>query len=186
MQDPIHAVLLELGTGAMPPFQLPPLSVIATWPTPNYTTPPNRGPANVLLNGIFLPLVSLVISVRLYTRLSLSHSFGLDDALIILAFIPAATFGILCIVADNHFGWNRHIWDVVLNESRIEEGLKVIWGSQLAFGLATGLTKASMLALTYRITAGGSSRVTPWILGTAVLVGCEIIVFTVIVLFQCQ
>jgi hypothetical protein len=62
-----------------------PLDVILSWPAPNYVDPERRGPALVIINSILLPLALVVVGLRLYTRLRISQSAGLDDVFIALA-----------------------------------------------------------------------------------------------------
>ena len=68
-------------------MQMPPLAVIESWPVPNYVNPVTRGPANIIINLIFFPLVCLVIALRVYTRLRISKSFGADDWLILASLV---------------------------------------------------------------------------------------------------
>ena len=62
-----------------------PLDVILSWPQPNYIDPVRRGPALVAVNCVLLPLALIVVGLRLYTRLIIVHSAGLDDVFIGLA-----------------------------------------------------------------------------------------------------
>lgn len=66
-------------------MQLPPVSVILSWPTPNYHDPVTRGPALVIINSIFVTIATLTVAARLYTRIVIKHWFGVDDFFIILA-----------------------------------------------------------------------------------------------------
>lgn len=68
-------------------MQMPPYSVLASWPTPNYIDPVVRGPANIIIISIFFPLVLLTVGIRIYTRLCLSKSFGVDDWFIIATLV---------------------------------------------------------------------------------------------------
>lgn len=72
-------------------MQTPPLSVIASWPPPNYVNPETRGPAVIIVLAIFLAIVTLLIAIRIYTRIFVSRGFGLDDVLIILAYVRTET-----------------------------------------------------------------------------------------------
>jgi hypothetical protein len=71
-------------------MRMPPLDLIASWPTPNYVDPVMRGPANIIITLIFFPLVFLIVGVRIYTRLRISRSFGADDWLILLCLVCAS------------------------------------------------------------------------------------------------
>jgi len=68
-------------------MRYPPLSVIESWPTPDYENPARRGPENIILNLIFFPLVCMIIAIRLYTRLRITKSFGVDDWLIVASWV---------------------------------------------------------------------------------------------------
>jgi hypothetical protein len=64
-----------------------PLSVILSWPQPNYVDPIRRGPALVIVNSLLLPVALVVVGLRLYTRLVICCSAGLDDLFIALAVV---------------------------------------------------------------------------------------------------
>lgn len=67
-------------------MQLPPLSVVEAWPAadPNASS---RGQANLIVNLVLFPLALLFLILRIYTRLAISRSFGLDDVLILAAMV---------------------------------------------------------------------------------------------------
>jgi hypothetical protein len=64
-----------------------PLSVLLSWPKPNYVDPIRRGPALVIVNSVLLPIAIVVVGLRLYTRLFIIRSAGLDDLFIALAVV---------------------------------------------------------------------------------------------------
>jgi hypothetical protein len=64
-----------------------PLDVILSWPKPNYVDPIRRGPALVIVNSLLLPVALVVVGLRLYTRLKICRSAGLDDLFIALAVV---------------------------------------------------------------------------------------------------
>lgn len=68
-------------------MQLPPASVLVTWPRPNYENPPTRGEAGKVVATILTFLVTLVLGIRVYTRRFISKGFGLDDILILIAYV---------------------------------------------------------------------------------------------------
>jgi hypothetical protein len=69
------------------PFSFPPLSVLLTWPAPNYVNPHTRGPENYVISIIFFSLATIAVATRLYTRLYIRRWFGLDDLCICLAYV---------------------------------------------------------------------------------------------------
>lgn len=107
-----------------------PLSALQNWPAPNYVNPERRGPAATIVVSVLLGLVTLILIVRIYTRVRISRGFGLDDVLIIFAYvwcswsplfskpqltrkqIPTAAFAVLAFIAMWKFGWGTHVWDV--------------------------------------------------------------------------
>ena len=68
-------------------MQLPPESVLASWPTPNYVDPVVRGDAVIVMNLVFYPIVLIVLLIRIFTRVTISKSFGSDDYLIVAALV---------------------------------------------------------------------------------------------------
>lgn len=72
-------------------MRVPPLEVVfKTWPTPNYENPQTQGPALLIVNGVFMTLVLLAMVGRLYSRICIQRWFGVDDAMMVLAFVSAA------------------------------------------------------------------------------------------------
>ena len=168
-------------------MRLPPLEVIAQWPKPNYEHPVTRNKTNVIFNSTLFPIVSILIGIRVYTRLRISKSFGIDDWLIVAAVFPTGIFSALALVIELDLGWNRHVWDVDFSDiHRVTRGLKLILVMQVMFALATTLIKCSMLTLTYRILTSASSRLRPWIIVAIVVIVLEGISFCCVVTFQCR
>src|SRR6187402_1781482 len=71
-----------------------PDAVRLSWPAPNYIDPEKRGPALLIVNCLLLPIALVVVGLRLYTRLVVVRSAGLDDLFITLALVrPSLTLG---------------------------------------------------------------------------------------------
>lgn len=68
-------------------MQLPPLSVLQSLPAPNYVNPETHPPAASIVNLVLYPLCVVVMVLRAYSRIKVSHSFGADDALAISAMV---------------------------------------------------------------------------------------------------
>ncbi len=67
-------------------MRLPPAEVIATWPTPNYINPVTRGPALVIIELIALPISTICLVLRLYTRMYVvRNGTGWDDWIMVAA-----------------------------------------------------------------------------------------------------
>ncbi|KAB8300366.1 hypothetical protein EYC80_000549 [Monilinia laxa] len=164
-------------------MQLPSLETLATWPKPNYVDPETRGKGVLIVNLILFPVALTIILIRLYTRLHISKSFGLDDWLIIAAMLPATTFAILAILAEEAFKFNRHIWDVPT--THVTFGLQFVMITQIVFTFSQTLTKCSMMALLYRILSNGRVFKTVTIVATA-MIALQGTLFILVVIFQCR
>ncbi|CAG8973500.1 hypothetical protein HYALB_00002825 [Hymenoscyphus albidus] len=68
-------------------MQLPPLE-------PNYVDPVTRGWEHRIIIILVFPLVLVIVGIRIFTRLRISRSFGVDDWLIIAA--PVCFLSISC------------------------------------------------------------------------------------------
>jgi hypothetical protein len=68
-------------------MRLPPPEVLATWPTPDYVDPHTRGNGALIVNIVCLSFGFVITLLRLYTRLKITYSPGLDDVLIVIALV---------------------------------------------------------------------------------------------------
>lgn len=108
----IPFVLLEIVLNEKDPgdlllanMQLPPKSYLATLPPPNYINPERHPPATSIVNLIMLPLCTIVVALRIFSRVRVSKSFGADDILIIVAMVrdPLAAAKLLLISLIHSF-----------------------------------------------------------------------------------
>lgn len=93
-------------------MKLPPLEVMAQWPTPNYIDPPTHGHGVLIVNLVCITMALLVVMLRLYTRFRITCSAGIDDLLIVIGLIFAIAMAVVTLLATERWAWNRHIWDV--------------------------------------------------------------------------
>ncbi|KAM3071861.1 hypothetical protein ACMFMG_009716 [Clarireedia jacksonii] len=164
-------------------MRLPSPEVIASWPPPNYINPERRGNAVIIVVAVFFPVALFTLLTRIYTRIRISKSFGLDDWLIVAAMVPATGFAVAALLAETTLGWDRHIWDVPF--TRITSGLQFVMITQIIFCLAQTLTKCSMLALIYRILSNGKRFKRATIAATVIITG-QGLIFIIVVIFQCR
>lgn len=68
-------------------MQLPPAQVLADWPIPNYVNPPTQGLPLVIVNVIFMALISLAVPLRLYGRYTNKGRLGWDDFNMAIAYV---------------------------------------------------------------------------------------------------
>jgi hypothetical protein len=64
-------------------MQLPPPEVISQWPAPNYVDPIVRGSALLVVALVLSPLAMLIVGFRIFTRLTITRFYGIDDTLVI-------------------------------------------------------------------------------------------------------
>jgi hypothetical protein len=68
-----------------------PISVLASFPPPNYTNPETRGPTLVIINGTLIAIVVAVVALRMWTRIVIKRWVGSDDILIVIATVSLAS-----------------------------------------------------------------------------------------------
>ncbi|OJD12502.1 hypothetical protein AJ78_06912 [Emergomyces pasteurianus Ep9510] len=133
----------------------PPLEVMATWPKPNYVNPEYQGPLMPVVGILFVCLSTIVLALRLWVRVHMKKSAGLDDWLMLatMPFIIAIT---VSTILGTRFGWGVHIWD---NKPEWSEASRLTsWLSQLFFIIIMTLVKLSILASYVRISAGKKNK----------------------------
>lgn len=166
-------------------MKLPPLSVISTWPTPNYIDPPTRGHGILIANVVCLSLAFIVVCLRLYTRLRITFSAGFDDILIILGFIFTTAMGVLSSIGTEKVGMNRHVWDIELSNLVIAR--KIILSGQICFAGGACFIKVALLWFCRRLISKGHMRLYNWAFNLSMIfVGLLWILFTFITIFQCS
>ncbi|EPS45369.1 hypothetical protein H072_623 [Dactylellina haptotyla CBS 200.50] len=159
---------------------LPPLSIILSWPKPNYENPERQGHFMAPLTIVMMVFCGIVVSLRLYVRAFILKAFKADDWLIILATITAMAVSITCILSEPA-GVGIHIWD--LPQDRVK--MVRIWSfaTQLTFTWAVSLTKVSILLFYFRFCTTRSFKVSIWI--TLVFIVAWTITWTFLIIFQC-
>jgi hypothetical protein len=68
-------------------MQLPPISVLVNWPIPNYDNPHTQGKSLIIVNVIFMTLISFAVPLRLIGRYKNKGRVGWDDANMALAYV---------------------------------------------------------------------------------------------------
>lgn len=161
--------------------------MMATWPTPNYVDPPTRGGGVLIVNLICISLAFLVVSLRLYTRLRITCSAGVDDILITMGLVFAIGMVAVTSLATEQWAWNRHIWDVPLPWLSTVQKLNLAF--QILFSLSSSFTKISLLWFCRRLLGAGKGNYVlfNWaFIGSMVFVGLSCTLFTIISIFQCS
>ncbi|KAK7979912.1 ATP dependent DNA ligase domain-containing protein [Apiospora arundinis] len=164
-------------------MRFPPLSVIATWPRPNYIDPPTRGPALIVTELTTLLVALICLALRLWIRVRQLHKAWWDDWVMVVAGICCAGTTLDVILATQLYGWDRHVWDVPY--WMLVQGRKVSAAGQAFFVFASGLGKLSILLSYLRIALPGTLfRRLTW--GAVAFNVLTMIVFFVLLWAQCS
>ncbi|KAL8779319.1 MAG: hypothetical protein Q9213_006999 [Squamulea squamosa] len=179
--------------------------IVATWPKPNYVNPETRGPALTVVNIVFIILVFLFVGLRYYTRIRITKSFGLDDWVIGASLVPTFALTVrpsldpiillrsnirikvVVLIADNNYGWNRHSWDLHIENG--PAGYKLCLAAQILFFWAATLNKISLLCFYKRLTQGGAIYTTWYrlcILGGIIFQVLMLIAYSLSAINACQ
>jgi hypothetical protein len=162
-----------------------PLSVYLHWPAPNYDNPTTRGDALLTTNIIFILLVTLSIGIRLYSRMLVKHQSGIDDVMIILAYIFTIGMTAVVLLANRNYGWNRHMWDVEVG--MIEHANIIAFTAKIMFTLASSFTRLSLIFLYYRLIKDTQFRWYAITLHINLAFNlCILISFVLLVVFTCM
>ncbi|KAF2476573.1 uncharacterized protein BDR25DRAFT_375541 [Lindgomyces ingoldianus] len=162
-----------------------PPDVLLSWPTPNYQDPATRGNALIIVNAVFISLVMLVVSLRIYTRLAIKRWFGSDDVFIMLALIFSIALTVIVILANQVYGWNRHIYDVPF--TKIAATLQIAMAAKVIFTAAATFTRLSLLCFYYRLVHDSSKKIFTWAVHANVAFQVAIFIsFVCLSIFQCN
>ena len=160
------------------------MTVYAHWPAPNYETPTTRGNALLTINIIFIVLVTLSIGTRLYSRMLVKHQSGIDDVMIVLAYIFTIGMTAVVLLANRNYGWNRHMWDVEIG--MIEHANIIAFIAKIMFTLASSFTRLSLIFLYYRLVKDTQFKWYAITLHINLAFNiCVLISFVLLVVFNC-
>ncbi|KAH7418896.1 hypothetical protein BKA64DRAFT_655508 [Cadophora sp. MPI-SDFR-AT-0126] len=145
--------------GAFPP----PLGVI-----PNFKNPDSQGYRVTLAIAIMFPLATIVLILRLYTRIVIVRKVGIDDYAIGFAWVFSIGFIAMCIVLT-HLGLGVHIWDVPFT-TLSPDYLRMSITIGVFYGMSFMCVKLSILLLYLRLSPYKRFRIAVWvIIATTVL-----------------
>ena len=155
------------------------------WPSPNYENPTTRGNTLLVVNIVFIALVTLSIGIRLYSRMLVKHQSGIDDVMIVLAYIFTIGMTAVVLLANRSYGWNRHMWDVEIG--MIEHANIIAFAAKIMFTLASSFTRLSLIFLYYRLVKDTQFRWYAITLHVNLAFNlCVLIAFVLLVVFGCM
>ncbi|KAF2823494.1 hypothetical protein CC86DRAFT_298489 [Ophiobolus disseminans] len=166
-------------------MHLPPIEVLQSWPTPDYENPQTRGNGLVVINSVFIGLAFITVGLRLYTRIWIKRWFGIDDIFTILASIFASFHTASVILANQKYGWDRHIWDIPIEN--FSPALKILYFTQIQFIATATFTRLSLHCLYYRLVSDTGITWFKWLIHANV--ACTVCIFisaTLVQVFQCH
>ncbi|KAL2829346.1 hypothetical protein BJY01DRAFT_255041 [Aspergillus pseudoustus] len=112
----------------------------------------------ILTYAMTLGIAILLLLMRLYTRLFIVKSFGLDDWAVIASTLFSIAFFALCFVAMK-YGFGRHLWNVPATS--LPTYLKLLIPIVVTYCWAPFMTKFSILILYHRLNPSKKFR---WII----------------------
>ncbi|EXJ57948.1 hypothetical protein A1O7_05371, partial [Cladophialophora yegresii CBS 114405] len=121
------------------------------WAPPNYVNPETRGEPALFIATC--ATTAVVVALRMYSRLQLAKSVGIDDVLLLAGFVLSIGQTFSEYKALTSGGWNMHLWDIPID--RLEYVRLSAWLIELFFLLGNACTKISIL-LVYRKISGRS------------------------------
>lgn len=162
-----------------------PLSVYLEWPAPDYANPTTRGDALLTINIVFITLVTLSLGVRLYSRMLVKHQSGMDDVMIVLAYLFTIGMTAVVLLANRNYGWNRHMWDVETN--MIQHANIIAFVAKIMFTLASTFTRLSLIFLYYRLIRDTQLRWYSWTLHINLAFNIVLLIsFILMIVFTCM
>ncbi|KAL5380616.1 hypothetical protein DPSP01_007680 [Paraphaeosphaeria sporulosa] len=165
-------------------MRLPPPEVLLSWPAPNYTDPVTRGNTLVIVNVVLISFTVMLVAARLYTRLCVKVWFGLDDVFIFLALIFAGGLTAAVLLANQHYGWDRHVYDIPL--TKLKPTLQIAMAAKLLFTAAATFTRLSLFCFYYRLLKDTSKGFYVWVVhANVVYTICIFVTFVFLIVFLC-
>ncbi|KAH8750352.1 hypothetical protein F5882DRAFT_487688 [Hyaloscypha sp. PMI_1271] len=141
---------------------------------------PSRGLPALIEPAVLGPVTLLAVGTRLYSRYTVSKTFGTDDYLI---------FGAACIytgtivlyIFNTTLGFGKHTWNIDPLNIRIL--LLIFYIGELSYLTCLTLIRLSILFFYLRIFMKRRFRITVWI--TIIFVGASGLAFLIAALLQC-
>ncbi|KAF8463126.1 hypothetical protein BDZ91DRAFT_316331 [Kalaharituber pfeilii] len=158
----------------------PSSEVRENWPEPNYDNPDTRAPG--LRAGVVLSVAvaAFIVALRIYTRLFIVKTMGIDDYLISAAMI--ISMAVLCVgLQGTQNGWGVHVWD--LPKELFAASRHYSYLAQVCFVPITTLTKFSILYSYLRISPNLAFQCRVYFLGAWVALWCCASFFALV--FRC-
>ncbi|MCJ1424710.1 hypothetical protein MMC29_002598 [Sticta canariensis] len=124
---------------------------------PNFVNPPSIGYYTVLCATVCLPLITIFVGLRIFTKVFVLHKVCTEDFVCVLAWMGATVYVTLALALNNH-GAGKHQWNVTTTD--ISEFNHINYFVQILYGVTVFTAKLSILLLLSRIF--GTSTALKW------------------------
>lgn len=114
---------------------------------------------------------SMILGLRLYTRIFIRRLTGLDDVLVVLSWLGCVAWLVICFEGTFHgtrsstvtdipiafkYGFGQHLWNVTVEQLQVYT--KMLIGIMVVYVWTPALAKLSLLALYYRLNPDSKIR----------------------------
>lgn len=135
----------------------------------------------IVVYVVMTVLSSIVLGLRLYTRIFIRRLTGLDDALVVLSWLGCVAWLAICFQGIAHgtcwqtltnrspafqYGLGQHLWNVTMEQVMVYT--KILVGIMVVYVWTPALAKLSLLALYYRLNPDSKIRTCIYALSTLV------------------
>ena len=144
---------------------------------------PNRTPAVVAIAILMVILTTTATALRFMSRKMSGAGYCLDDW-VILAALPFTWSNPIGSLVVSHFGFGKHLANIPHPHTALTMHLKNAYSQALAYFVALGLIKTSVLLFYARIFPGKQLRMTLWMLFW--FTWAWVIVFGITSILQCS
>ncbi|PNS18978.1 hypothetical protein CAC42_6073 [Sphaceloma murrayae] len=148
-------------------MRVPPAEVVAGFPPGDPENPHTMGPALVVVNAIFMAITALAVWLRLHVRATVKRQLGADDFFIAVALVFAIGLGVNSIIANQLYGWDRHIWELPF--SMYPQSLQTAMSGKILFTLAATFTRISLILFFYRLVKDAQIKWYRWMLHASII-----------------
>ncbi|KAG9189904.1 hypothetical protein G6011_06772 [Alternaria panax] len=130
-------------------------------------------------------LATITVAARIYTRLMIKRWFGIDDIFILLALLFTLGLTAVVLLANQRYGWNRHVWDIPF--PMFVPTSKIAMTAKVVFVAAATFTRLSLHCFYYRLVTDSGKTWFKWAIhfNVAYTMGM-FISFTFIGIFFCN
>ena len=121
----------------------PPLGV-----QPNFVNPESKHIYNLVVQGICLPLATIVVALRVYTKTCLLRHPGWEDWTSVVGWVGLVLYSSIMFLQDRH-GAGVHMWNVKGDD--YTELLKLLYITEIVYGPIVFVIKLAILLLYMRL-----------------------------------